>query len=251
MLPYGSVILASTHVFFDRRLLFQGSRVLFEQLEKLGEKALDVFDKPDAGPWELRTRSQVHTFSSVMCWAACDRLAKIADHMGLPTRSLNWRRHADRLHKTISERAWNQTMNSFVSTFDGTELDATLLLLHEFDFLEKGDPRFASTVDAVGKALRRGDCILRYSTEDDFGVPECGFVVCAFWYIDALASLGRHEEARALFETLLASRNSLGLLSEDIAPATGELWGNFPQTYSLVGMINSAMRLSQSWEVSF
>lgn len=248
---YGSVILAATHVFFDRRLLFQGSRSLFEQLENLGDKALSVFDKPDAGPWELRSQSKVHTFSSVMCWAACDRLAKIADHIGLPTRGLTWRRHADRLHKTICERAWNPALNSFASTFDGADLDATLLLLHEFDFLKKDDPRFAATVDAVGKTLRRGDSLLRYSTEDDFGVPECGFVVCAFWYIDALASLGRRDEARALFEVMLSHRNGLGLLSEDIAPDTGVLWGNFPQTYSLVGMINSAMRLSQSWEVSF
>jgi len=90
--------------------------------------------------------------------------------------------------------------------------------------------------------------VFRYLTPDDFGMPETSFTICSFWYVDALAAIGRREEARALFETLLAQRNGLGLLSEDIAPQTGELWGNFPQTYSLVGLINAAMRLSRSWE---
>jgi len=103
----------------------------------------------------------------------------------------------------------------------------------------------------VEKHLRKGDFIFRYLHRDDFGVPQNAFIVCTFWYIDALAALGRKDEARALFETLLACRNPLGLLSEDIDPATRQLWGNFPQTYSMVGLINSAVRLSKSWEEAF
>jgi GH15 family glucan-1,4-alpha-glucosidase len=126
-------------------------------------------------------------------------------------------------------------------------VDASLLLLHELGFLAADDPRFLGTIAAVEGALRRGDFMLRYDSHDDFGKPRNAFTVCTFWYIDALAATGRKDEARALFEKVLARRNHIGLLSEDIDPATGELWGNFPQTYSLVGLISSAMRLSKSW----
>ena len=248
---YGSVVLASTHAFFDQRLSHPGNASLFEQLERLGNRAVAVFDKPDAGPWELRTVASVHTFSSVMCWAACDRLAKIARHIGQADRAIYWRREADRLHSIICERAWNAELGCFVSTFGGTELDATLLLLHELDFLNADDPRFAATVDAVAVDLKTGDFLYRYVAEDDFGRPSTAFIICVFWYIDALAALGRRDEARALFETVLARRNPLGLLSEDIDPRSGELWGNFPQTYSMVGLINCAMRLSRNWEEAF
>lgn len=248
---YGSVVLASTHAFFDQRLAHPGDTTLFEQLERLGNRAAAVFDKPDAGPWELRTIASVHTFSAVMCWAACDRLAKIAWRIGLGDRAACWRREADRMHAIICERAWNQDLGCFVSTFGGREMDATLLLLHEVDFLDAGDPRFAATVDAVAAQLRHGDFLFRYVAEDDFGRPRTAFVICVFWYIDALAALGRRQEARELFETVLARRNPLGLLSEDIDPRSGELWGNFPQTYSMVGLINCAMRLSRHWEEAF
>jgi GH15 family glucan-1,4-alpha-glucosidase len=134
-----------------------------------------------------------------------------------------------------------------VATFDGEALDASLLLLAELDFLKADDPRFAGTVAAVERELRRGEFVFRYAQPDDFGKPENAFVVCTFWYIDALAALGRREEARAHFEAALARRNALGLLSEDMNPVTGELWGNYPQTYSMVGLINSATRLSIPW----
>jgi GH15 family glucan-1,4-alpha-glucosidase len=208
-------------------------------------------DKPDAGLWELRGSARVHTFSSVMCWAACDRLAKIALRLRLPDRAAYWRAHADRLHRVVCERAWNAKRGSFVAIFDGTALDASLLLLNELGFLRADDPRFAATVAAIEKELRRGDQVFRYSEPDDFGAPANAFIVCTFWYVDALAALGRREEARQLFEATLASRNRLGLLSEHIDPSSGELWGNFPQTYSMVGLINSATRLSIPWQQAF
>ena len=245
---YGSVVLAATHSFFDRRLLHPGSRRLFELLEGFGERARSLWDRPDAGPWELRTKSQVHTFSAVMCWAACDRLARIAVQLGDRGRARYWRVEADALHEEIAKRAWSESRRSFVSSFGGEELDASLLLLNELGFLEADDPRFASTVAAVEADLRRGPYLFRYSGPDDFGVPRTAFSVCTFWYVGALAALGRREEGRELFENMLARRNQAGLLSEDHDPESGELWGNFPQTYSLVGLINAAMRLSKRWE---
>ena len=118
-------------------------------------------------------------------------------------------------------------------------------------FVEATDPRFVGTVEAIEKYLKRGDFLLRYAAPDDFGTPDNAFTVCTFWYIDALAAIGRRDEARELFEKILSHRNHVGLLSEDLDPKTGELWGNFPQTYSMVGLITSAMRLSKSWEEAF
>lgn len=248
---YGSIVMASTHAFVDKRLIRTGNRALFKHLEQLGRRAIDVFDQPDAGPWELRTKAAVHTFPSVMCWAACNRLAKIALAMEREDRAAFWREQADRMHTVISERAFNPRKGTFVSSFDGDDLDATLLLLAELNFVKPDDPRFIATVEAAGKALRRGNLLLRYDIEDDFGLMHNAFMICGFWYVDALNAIGRKQEARELFERILALRNSFGLFSEDADFTTGELWGNFPQTYSMVGLINSAVRLSRSWEEAF
>lgn len=248
---YGSAVLAVAHVFFDRRLVRRGGETLFRRLESLGKTAISVHDQPDAGPWEMRGRQRIHTFSAVMCWAACDRLAKIAAELNLSERSVHWSQWADRIHAVICRRAWNKRKQTFVAAFDGEDLDASVLLLHDIGFLDVNDPRFLKTVSAVERELRKGDYVYRYVEADDFGVPENAFVVCTFWYIYALSALGRLEEARALFENLIARRNRHGLLAEHINPQTGELWGNFVQTYSMVGLINSAIRLSRRWDSAF
>jgi GH15 family glucan-1,4-alpha-glucosidase len=238
-------------VFFDKRLVRTGDAALFHNLEALGEQAVLAYDQPDAGLWELRGSVKVHTFSSLMCWVACDRLAKIAARLGLADRDRLWRARAENIHRVISTRAWSDRRRSFVATFDGEALDASLLLMHELGFLRAADPRFAATVTAIERELKHGDFIFRYAEPDDFGVPDTAFLVCTFWYIDALAAIGRREEARELFGKMLACRNRHGLLSEDIHPVTRELWGNFPQTYSMVGLINSGQRLSVSWDDAF
>lgn len=248
---YGAAILATAHVFFDQRLSKPGDQALFSMLENLGHKAVDVHDKPDAGPWEFRAIERVHTYSSAMCWVACDRLARIAGHLGLDQRQEYWRDQADKIHEYIMAGAWNEEMNSFVDSIGGEELDASLLLLPELGLVDADDRRFAGTVAAIEKHLKHGDFLYRYRGEDDFGQPDYAFTVCTFWYIDALTSLGRKEEARELFLRLLDCCNHLGLLSEHINPVNGELWGNYPQTYSMVGIINSAIRLSKRWSEAF
>ena len=248
---YGSAILAATHIFFDQRLTRRGDEALFHRLEPLGEQAMRCHDQPDAGLWELRGSARVHTFSAVMCWAACDRLARIAGRLGLTDRASYWRDQARRIHETISRRAWSERRGAFVATFEGEAMDASLLLLAEVGFLEADDPRFAVTVSAIEKDLRHGDFIFRYVEKDDFGEPENAFLVCTFWYVNALAALGRRDEARELFEKLLACRNRHGLLAEHIDPRSGEQWGNFVQTYSMVGLINAAIRLSIRWDQAF
>jgi GH15 family glucan-1,4-alpha-glucosidase len=248
---FGEAILASTHAFFDSRLERPAGRHLFTDLERLGEQAVRNYNVPDAGLWELRGTKRIHTFSSLMCWAACDRLATIARRLDLPERASLWSEHAQEIRRTICERAWNPELNSFVSTFDGDKLDSSLLLMAEFQFLAADDPRFVSTVHAIEQHLQRGDFLLRYDEEDDFGRPETAFLVCTQWWILALAQMGQKERARELFEKVLAKRNHLGLLSEDVAHDTGELWGNFPQTYSMVGLIQCAARLSISWDEAY
>jgi GH15 family glucan-1,4-alpha-glucosidase len=248
---YGNVVLAAAQMFFDRRLPRPGDISLLRRLETLGEWAAKTALEPDAGLWEYRERSRIHTHSSVICWAALDRLAKISRVFGLDDRVEYWRDRASRLRAEILERAWNPKLNSFVGSFDGEDIDASLLLLHEVGFVSPSDPRFLGTLALVERDLRRGPYLFRYAARDDFGLPTTSFTICTFWYIDALAAVGRREEARDILEQTLSCRNHLGLLSEDIDPTTGELWGNFPQTYSMVGLIISAMRLSKSWEEAF
>jgi GH15 family glucan-1,4-alpha-glucosidase len=245
---YGSVVLASAQLFFDRRLEHPGDELTFRRLERMGEMALRMAEVPDAGLWEFRGRAAVHTYSAAMCWAACDRLAHIATELGLDERARYWHNEAVALHARIEARSWNEKLGTFVDAYDGEHLDASLLLLADIGFVEDMDPRFIATVDAIGLALGRGEYLFRYIAPDDFGAPETSFNICTFWYIEALAATGRKERARAMFEHMLAKRNPLGLLSEDIAPSNGEHWGNFPQTYSMVGLVQTAMRLSRRWE---
>ena len=226
---YGAVVLAATHSFFDQRLIQPGKETLFGQLERMGELAIAVFDKPDAGPWELREKEAVHSFSSVMCWAACDRLARIAGTLGRADRKDYWKTEAEAAEgRSSSSRIWNEEKGHFVSTFDGTDLDATLLLFAELGFVKADDPRFVATVEAIGRDLTRGDLLLRYATQDDFGFMHTGFLICAFWYVDALHAIGRRDEAKELFGRILTRRNSFGLLSEDADLDDRRALGQFP-----------------------
>ena len=245
---YGATVLASTQSFFDRRLVEGGGQREFERLESLGLRAAEAFDQPDAGPWEFRGHNDVHTYSSVMCWAACDRLSRIGAHLHLPDRAEYWKDQANSIRETIIARAWSEEKNSFVATFGGDQLDASLLTLPDLGFIAPDDPKFLATLAAIESELRRGPYVFRYTNSDDFGRPQTAFNICTFWYINALAAVGRDAEARVLFQNMLDRRNALGLLSEDLDPESGELWGNFPQTYSMVGVITAAMRLSQTWE---
>ena len=245
---YGNLVLGASQAFFDQRLIAPAGADDFKKLEFAGEQSFKLYDQPDAGMWELRHRARVHTSSSVMCWAACDRLARIAAHLRIADRAKLWRERADYVRKVILERSWSEKRKSFVESFEGEHLDASVLLMSEVGLVDAKDERFQSTLDVVGKALGRGPYMMRYEAPDDFGMPKTAFNVCAFWRVDALSRVGRREEAREIFEALLETRNHLGLMSEDTDPTSREAWGNFPQTYSMVGIINGAVRLSRPWE---
>jgi GH15 family glucan-1,4-alpha-glucosidase len=244
---YGQVVLSNVQAFFDQRLLRPADIDDFHALEKVGDRAFAVYDQPDAGLWEFRTIARVHTYSAVMCWAACDRLSNAADHLGLEDRAAHWRDRAQAIRARIEAEAWDEASGRFAASFGGSELDASLLQLVETRFLPPDDPRYLATFAAVEKELRRGPYLFRYALPDDFGEPETAFNFCTFWFIEALHLAGRDEEARELFEEMLSRRTAAGLLSEDIGIQDGRLWGNYPQTYSLVGVINCAMLLSRPW----
>lgn len=244
---YGQIVLSNVQAFFDRRLLRLSGKEDFEALERVGERAWRLHDQPDAGLWELRTRQAVHTYSAAMCWAACDRLANAANALALPAKRAFWSDRASQIRAHIETAAWRPETQTMSATFTGDQLDASLIQLLDLRFFAPDDPRFLGTMKAVEVGLRRGSHMLRYATEDDFGLPATAFNVCTFWLIEALHVMGRTEEARSLFEEMLSRRTAAGLLSEDIDPVTGELWGNYPQTYSLVGLINCAGLLSKPW----
>jgi len=249
---YGQIVLPNVQGYFDHRLLRMADERDFERLEEVGDMAWRMHDQPDAGLWEFRTRQEVHTYSAVMSWAACDRLANVAERLAKEDRRLHWRERADSIRLKIEQEAWVENGGPgkgghYGASFESDYLDASLLQLVELRFLKPDDERFLSTFAAVEKELRRGEYMLRYAAEDDFGAPETAFNICTFWLIEALYLVGRNEEARALFNAMLSHTTHSGLLSEDLDFKTGELWGNFPQTYSLVGVINCAGLLSKSW----
>ena len=244
---YGQIVLPLVQAFYDQRLLRPGTIDDFHALEKVGDRAFALHDQPDAGLWEFRTIARVHTYSSVMCWAACDRLAKAADHIGLSDRAAFWKDRAAIVHARIEKEAFVEDEGRFAASFGNRELDASLLQLTDLGFLDPLDPRQVKTFEAIERDLKKGPYLFRYVEPDDFGEPETAFNFCTFWFIEALHLNGRDAEAREIFEEMLNRRTHAGLLSEDLSLSDKELWGNYPQTYSLVGIINCAVLLSRSW----
>ncbi len=246
---YGSLILTAAQMFWDERLALSDNVSLYHQLRNMGRLAARYAVTPDAGPWEYRGRVVINTYSAAMCWAALHRLALIAERVGETAEAAEWEAASRKLRSEILARA--TTPDGWLSgVLDNAVADATCLLLPEIGLLPASDPRVAKTLEITAQRLMRDGFIMRYNEADDFGHPETAFLVCTFWYVDALALAGRREEAREIFTNVLSIRNAAGLLSEDIAPQARTLWGNFPQAYSHVGLIHSAARLSRGWEES-
>jgi GH15 family glucan-1,4-alpha-glucosidase len=243
---YGEMVLALAPIFLDERLSAERSPVALQLIEDLARKAISMTGVPDAGIWEYRTEWKPQTFSSLMCWAAADRMARIMDRYA-PARAPEFHYEADRIRAEIIARSWNASKGSFVGHYDGEDLDAALLQMVRLHFLPVNDPKLISTVDAIYKDLSMGTWLRRYSLNDGFGKPTAAFVICTFWLIDAFAATGRCEEANAMFERIHEASSRLGLLSEDYDPSEPRMWGNFPQTYSHVGLIHAAFVVSPTW----
>ncbi|MDM7993114.1 MAG: glycoside hydrolase family 15 protein [Candidatus Fermentibacter sp.] len=243
---FGEMVLALSPIYLDERFAAERSPATLDLLRRLTHKAIAVAGTPDAGIWELRAAPRVQTFSSLMCWAAAERMANVArtccrDH------EPDLRAAAARIHHDILANAWSERKGSLAASYGGTDLDASLLQAVSLRLLPADDVRLHKTVDAVQRELSQGGWLMRYRTDDGLGETTVAFVLCTFWLVEALAALGRAAEARALMQKTLAALSPLGLLSEDYAVAEDRLWGNFPQAYSHVGLIHAAFAASPRW----
>lgn len=243
---YGSLILALTPAFFDARLTHPGDEALFQRLERLGERAVALFEQPDAGIWESRTTYHANTFPAAMCWAACSRLARIATQLHATERQRFWQRRADGLREQILRRCWSESKGVLSARLDSAHIDASLLLLPKLGLLGWTDTRFQRTLAVIERELDAGGLLVHARGAHD----QNAFLACSFWRCDALAACGRTEEARQRFEQLLDLRNAVGLLSEHADPQTGSLWGNFPRTSSMVGILRTARRVSTAAQLA-
>ena len=247
---YGEMILAISRLLLDQRFRTSegvgGSRALVDALLAQIERRLE---EPDAGLWELRGTQQVHTFTLLAHWAGARRAADIAATLAIDGLEARAQAVAARAEQLIWSQCWDEKIGSLTQGANLPNLDASSLLALHFGFLRGDDPRAERMVAAIARQLRLpGGLLRRYDVADDFGVPEAAFTVCSFWLAEALAMVGRRDEARELFEQILGSHNGLGLYAEDILVADGRQAGNFPQTYSHVGLINTAFRLSRDWD---
>jgi GH15 family glucan-1,4-alpha-glucosidase len=208
--------------------------------------------EPDEGIWEVRGPRRHFTHSKVMAWVAMDRAVKAVEDFGREGEVERWRRVRDEIHAEVLERGYDEELGSFVQSYDSKRLDASLLTIPLFGFLPPDDPRVRGTLEAVRRELYRDGFVQRYAHDRETGsvdgLPpgEGAFFLCSFWFVDNLVLLGELEEACRLFDSLLALRNDLGLLSEEYDLAAGRLVGNFPQAFSHIGLINTALLLEKA-----
>jgi GH15 family glucan-1,4-alpha-glucosidase len=202
------------------------------------------WEKPDKGIWEIRYDEQHFVLSKVMSWVAMDRASKIAQLLNKNLYSQTWRGVANDIKEDVLRNGWNDDLQTFTQTYANSEVDASLLLMAEYGFIPATDLKYQKTVIAVKNALFYNGLVYRYVNSDDFGKPESSFTICTFWLVQALFRIGMTEEAKDIFDNLLAYGNHLGLFSEDIDFSTKRLLGNFPQAYSHLALINTATLFS-------
>ena len=201
--------------------------------------------EPDKGIWEFRTEERHFTFSKVLCWTAIDRAIKVAAILRKHDKVEKWKPLEEAIRNDIMENAWNENAQAFTQSYGSPDLDASVLLMENYGIIAADDPKYISTVRAIGKELSNDGLLYRYKNKDDFGLPSSSFTICTFWYINSLYKIGEEKKAERLFEKLLSYSNHLGLFSEDIDFKTKRLLGNFPQAYSHLALIETAINLSK------
>ncbi len=202
------------------------------------------WQEADKGIWEFRTEERHFTFSKILCWTAIDRAVKVARIMKKTSKIEKWQRLADTIKEDILKHAWNIEAKAFTQSYGSEDLDASVLLMENYGFIEANDPRYVSTVKAIQRELCNDGLLYRYKNKDDFGLPSSSFTICTFWFINSLYKIGERKEAVKLFEKLLSYSNHLGLFSEDIDFASKRLLGNFPQAYSHLALIETAITMA-------
>ncbi len=241
----GEVILCLDTFLGDPRIVHDQPERYFPLIARLVESAIEMAPKPDTSIWEFRTMLRPYTFSRAMCWAALHRGASLARRLGHPQEAERWDAIAAEERAVVLGRGYNAERGFFTQALDGEHPDASNLLLPTIGIIDAHDPRFASTVERYTERLTEGGFMLRYRNPDDFGETTSAFTICSFWWAEALALMGRLDDAIAVFDRLMAHANPVGLFSEDIEPTTGALLGNFPQAYTHVGLIHTATTIGE------
>lgn len=246
---YGQVLVSLLPLFVDARLKLENKKNLLPLVMRLLHKIDRTMDEPDAGLWEFRTKTQLHAYTFLFHWAGSKAAMKIAHNLKDETMYAL----ADRLAKVAAgriEECYDSHRGVYTQAIGTSNLDASLLQLVTMNYLDPNSERAKRHIQVLEANLRTPEGLFfRYKHEDDFGTPESTFLICAYWYIEALAQVGRVEEAIAVFEQLYSYSNHLGLLSEDVEASNGSQWGNFPQAYSHVGLVNAAFAISRKLDV--
>jgi GH15 family glucan-1,4-alpha-glucosidase len=223
---------------------------MYEIVKNIVRTVMDDWQKPDKGIWEIRGREKHFVFSKVMCWVAIDRAVNIARLLHDDDNADRWETIALKIREDVLEKGWNVELQSFTQTYCNNDLDSSLLLMEFYGFIDGSDERYQRTVEAIQQNLEYKGLYFRYRNPDDFGIPTSAFTICTFWMVRALHVIGKTEDARILFEELLQYSNHLGLFSEDLDFHTKEQLGNFPQAYSHLALINSALLFTEEVQTS-
>ena len=223
---------------------------IWEVVRTITRTVIIEWEKPDKGIWEIRNSDKHFVFSKVMCWVTLDRGVKIAQLLNMKEYVKRWKTEADKIKKDVLVNGWNEELQSFTQTYHETDMDASLLLMEEYGFISANDERFKKTVQAIKKELFYNGLMYRYINADDFGRLSSSFTICTFWLIQALFVTGETEEAGEIFDKIVGYSNHLGLFSEDLDFKTKRQLGNFPQAYSHLALINTAILFSEKQHLS-
>lgn len=243
---FGEIVLALAPIFHDDRFSAERTPAALDLIWRLADRSAALAGTPDRGIWEYRKDPEPQTFSALMCWAAVDRAAVIAERFA-PDRAQTLRRAADRIRNEIGEQAWSDQRQSFAGAYRGHALDASLLQMVPLRLFPRDDPKLLATVEAIRTGLSHNGWLMRYRDDDGLGMPAAAFLLCTFWLIEALALVGRHADARDLMNAASKLSSPLGLIAEDYDTVLQRMSGNFPQAYSHVGEIRAAFAASPRW----
>jgi GH15 family glucan-1,4-alpha-glucosidase len=240
-------------VIYQQFSLFEVSLQNSEELWTITRSIVRIvgnnWQKPDRGIWEIRHDQRHFIFSKLLCWVAVDRAIKVAELIKRYEYVKKWNKLRDEICRDILENGWNEEVQAFTQAYGSKDLDASTLLMEAYGFIKADDERYISTVKATQRELSRDGLMYRYRNRDDFGLPSSSFTICTFWLIQSLYKIGEQDEARRIFDQLLTYSNHLGIFSEDIDFESKRLLGNFPQAYSHLALIETAMMFSKDIEL--
>lgn len=223
---------------------------IWEIVRSIIRTVIADWGNPDKGIWEFRNSEKHFVFSKVMCWVTLDRGAKIAQLLNMDDYARKWKTEANKIKKDVLTNGWNEELQSFTQTYYETDMDASLLLMEKYGFIQASAEQFKKTVQAIKKALFYNGLMYRYINADDFGRLSSSFTICTFWLIQALYATGETQEAEEIFNTIVGYSNHVGLFSEDLDFKTKRQLGNFPQAYSHLALINTAILFSEKRHLS-